>query len=84
LDVGGAPKARICLVEDAVVGVTPLILRYVEDAFNDRYISTLGGRVSLKKLCLTSRRDTSERTEIQLPLWDLIGERSYPDTLHRA
>lgn len=76
-------KAKICLLGEAAVGKTSLVRRYVEDSFDDRYISTLGSKVSLKKLWLTSRSDSSKTIEIQLSLWDLIGERSYLDTLHQ-
>lgn len=76
-------KAKICLIGEAAVGKTSLIRRYVEDAFDDRYISTLGSKVSLKKIWLTSRSEPSQNVEVQLNIWDLIGERSYLDTLHR-
>jgi small GTP-binding protein len=83
LDVRGVLKAKICLVGEAAVGKTSLIRRYVEDSFDDRYISTLGSKVSLKKIWLTSRNDPTKNVEVQLSLWDLLGERSYLDTLHR-
>jgi len=83
LDISGVLKAKICLLGEAAVGKTSLIRRYVEDSFDDRYISTLGSKVSLKKLWLTSRSDPSKTVEVQLSLWDLIGERSYLDTLHQ-
>lgn len=83
MDVSEVLKAKICLIGEAAVGKTSLIRRYVEDTFDDRYISTLGSKVSLKKLWLTSRRDPSKNLEVQLSIWDLIGERSYLETLHR-
>lgn len=76
-------KAKICLLGEAAVGKTSLIRRYVEDSFDDRYISTLGSKVSLKKIWLTSRSDPPKNVEVQLSIWDLIGERSYLDTLHQ-
>jgi len=76
-------KAKICLIGEAAVGKTSLIRRYVEDSFDDRYISTLGSKVSLKKIWLTSRSDPTKNVEVQLSIWDLIGERSYLDTLHQ-
>ncbi len=76
-------KAKICLIGEAAVGKTSLVRRYVEDAFDDRYISTLGSKVSLKRVWLTSKADPSRSVEVQLSLWDLIGERSYLDTLHQ-
>ena len=83
MDLSGVLKAKICLVGEAAVGKTSLVRRYVEDAFDDRYISTLGSKVSLKRIWLTSKGDASKTIEVQLSLWDLIGERSYLDTLHQ-
>jgi small GTP-binding protein len=83
LDLSGILKTKICLIGEAAVGKTSLIRRYVEDSFDDRYISTLGSKVSLKKLWLTSKSDPSKSIEVQLSIWDLIGERSYLDSLHQ-
>ncbi len=83
MDSPSVLKAKICLVGEAAVGKTSLVRRYVEDSFDDRYISTLGSKVSLKKLWLTSRKDPAKTIEVQLSIWDLIGERSYLDSLHQ-
>ena len=83
MDLSGVLKAKVCLIGEAAVGKTSLIRRYVENAFDDRYVSTLGSKVSLKKLWLTSRSGSSKSLEVQLSIWDLIGERSYLDSLHQ-
>lgn len=83
MDLTGVLKAKICLIGEAAVGKTSLIRRYVENAFDDRYISTLGSRVSLKRIWLTQKHDPSKQLEVQLSIWDLIGERSYLETLHQ-
>lgn len=83
MDQSGVLKAKVCLVGEAAVGKTSLVRRYVENSFDDRYISTLGSKVSLKRLWLTPRNDASKVLEVQLSIWDLIGERSYLDTLHQ-
>ena len=83
MDLTGVLKAKVCLIGEAAVGKTSLIRRYVEDAFDDRYVSTLGSKVSLKRVWLTPKGDASKVLEVQLSLWDLIGERSYLDTLHQ-
>ncbi len=84
MDLTGVLKAKICLVGEAAVGKTSLIRRYVEDSFDDRYISTLGSKVSLKRIWLTPRKEPSKQLEVQLSIWDLIGERSYLDSLHQG
>lgn len=83
--MGSTPvfKAKVCLIGEAAVGKTSLIRRYVEDAFDDRYISTFGAKVSLKRIWLTAKDDRSKIVAVHLSLWDLIGERSYLDSLHQ-
>lgn len=83
MELTGVLKAKICILGEAAVGKTSLIRRYVEDAFDDRYISTLGSKVSLKRIWLTSRSDPKKQLEVQLSIWDLIGERSYLESLHQ-
>ncbi len=83
MELTGVLKAKVCIVGEAAVGKTSLIRRYVEDSFDDRYISTLGSKVSLKRVWLTPKGDASKQLEVQLSIWDLIGERSYLDTLHQ-
>ncbi len=83
MDLTGVLKAKICLVGEAAVGKTSLIRRYVEDAFDDRYVSTLGSKVSLKRIWLTPKKAPSTQLEVQFSIWDLIGERSYLDSLHQ-
>ncbi|MBI4417089.1 MAG: GTP-binding protein, partial [Euryarchaeota archaeon] len=43
-------KTKVCLVGEHGVGKTSLIRRYVLDEFDDRYIVTLGAKVSKKEL----------------------------------
>ena len=76
-------KAKICLIGEAAVGKTSLIRRYVEDTFDDRYVSTLGSKVSLKTVWLRSRSDPSRTIEVKLSILDLICERSYLGSLHQ-
>jgi len=42
-------KVKICLVGEHGVGKTSLIRRYVLDEFDDKYITTLGAKVSKKE-----------------------------------
>lgn len=74
----------MCLVGESAVGKTSLIRRYVEDSFDDKYITTLGSKVSLKRLWLSSKNELSNALEVQMSIWDLIGERSYLNTVHQS
>src|SRR5881628_2912464 len=43
-------KAKICLVGEAAVGKTSLIRRFVQSQFSDDYLTTIGVKVSKKRL----------------------------------
>ena len=43
-------KGKICLLGDLAVGKTSLIRRYVLDTFDDKYITTIGTKVTKKRL----------------------------------
>ncbi len=43
---GQKMKVKVCLVGEGAVGKTCLIRRFIHDQFDDRYISTLGAKVS--------------------------------------
>lgn len=67
-------KVKICLVGDASVGKTSLIRRYVMDVFDDKYINTLGTKVSKKKIILK----LNERTiNLTFSIWDILGQEDF-------
>jgi len=43
-------KLKICLIGDVGVGKTSLIRRYVIDVFDDKYIATIGTKVTKKEI----------------------------------
>jgi small GTP-binding protein len=65
---------KICLLGDFAVGKTSLIRRFVYDRFDDRYISTIGVKVSRKTLMVA---DGSGVVELNLLLWDLAGSDAF-------
>ena len=59
-------QKKICLLGDFAVGKTSLVRRFVEGIFDDKYLSTIGVKVS--------RRPVRLQTEtINLIVWDLAG-----------
>lgn len=58
--------AKICLLGEFSVGKTSLIRRFVEGIFDERYLSTLGVKISRHTMNI-------EQTEIQLLIWDTTG-----------
>ncbi len=67
-------KVKICLVGDASVGKTSLIRRYVLDVFDDKYIDTLGTKVSKKQIIL--KKDDRE-INLTLSIWDVLGQQDF-------
>jgi len=72
-------KAKVCLVGGTGVGKTSLIRRYVQDAFDDRYLITLGTKVVKRVVELEFPQVGSVR--VDLTLWDTMGEEFLRPTL---
>ncbi len=61
---------KVCLLGDFAVGKTSLVRRFVYNAFDDKYISTIGVKVSRKTVALPCG---SEVAELNMLLWDIAG-----------
>jgi small GTP-binding protein len=59
-------QKKVCLLGDFAVGKTSLVRRYVEGRFDDKYLSTIGVKISRRTLEVGS--DT-----LNMLLWDLAG-----------
>jgi small GTP-binding protein len=59
-------RKKILLLGDFSVGKTSLIRRYVDDAFDDSYLTTIGVKIS-KKLC------TINGVASEILIWDVEG-----------
>ncbi len=83
--VGAVPKmkAKICMIGDSGVGKTSLVRRYVMDYFDDKYIVTLGTKITKKSILL---RETPLGTplEITLTIWDIMGQESFRELLKES
>ncbi len=64
-----AYKAKVCLLGDFAVGKTSLIRRFVEERFDDSYISSIGVKISRKVLHIAA----FDQLETTLMIWDLAG-----------
>ncbi|TET90410.1 MAG: GTP-binding protein [Methanomassiliicoccales archaeon] len=74
---------KVCLVGDSSVGKTSLIKKYVFDQFDDRYISTLGTKVTKRELSIPYPNLDLE-VEVKLLIFDIIGEKGFRQLLREA
>jgi small GTP-binding protein len=65
---------KVCLLGDFAVGKTSLVRRFVYDRFEDKYLSTIGVKVSRKMVAVPSDGTVIELT---IMLWDLAGDREF-------
>lgn len=59
-------QRKICLLGDIAVGKTSLVRRFVEGKFDDKYLSTIGVKISRKTL-------EQSDSKLNLLIWDLAG-----------
>ncbi len=66
---------KICLIGDFGVGKTSLIRRFVDRQFSDRYLSTVGVKISRKSMEV---RDSKQKNiTLQLLIWDIEGSTKF-------
>jgi small GTP-binding protein len=65
---------KVCLLGDFAVGKTSLVRRFVYDRFDDRYITTIGVKVSRKTVAVVRAYGVVELT---MMLWDLAGSEEF-------
>ena len=67
---------KIVLLGDPAVGKTSLIRKYVKDMFDDKYIWTLGTKITNKVITLNYPAKNIV-VELRMLIWDLMGQRGY-------
>jgi small GTP-binding protein len=58
---------KIVLIGDFSTGKTSLIRRYIDNSFSDKYLSTIGVKVSVKLV------ETSKQITLRALIWDIEG-----------
>ena len=76
-------RMKVCMAGQAAVGKTSLIRRYVLDEFDDRYLATLGTKITKKALALPDPKGADPRT-VHVILWDIMGTPTVRDLLKDA
>ncbi|XP_065350480.1 ras-related protein Rab-21 [Cloeon dipterum] len=61
---------KVVLLGEGCVGKTSLVVRYVEDVFNTKHVTTLQASFLNKKLSLAGRR-------VHLSIWDTAGQERF-------
>jgi small GTP-binding protein len=65
-------KCKVVLLGDSAVGKTSLIRRFVQDKFDDKYITTIGTKVTKKEIALTK-----PEMNVTMMIWDVLGQQGY-------
>jgi len=65
---------KVALVGDSSVGKTSLIRRFVVDVFDDKYIATIGAKVSKRDI---EYKLPDKTVYLTLMLWDVLGQKDY-------
>ncbi len=74
-------KAKICLVGEYGVGKSSLIRRYVLDEFDDRYMATIGAKITKKEVQVPTAKG---ETRLEMTIWDIMGEKGFRELLKEA
>lgn len=61
---------KTVLIGDAAVGKSSLLLKYVDDTFDDTYVCTIGVDFKIKSLNIENKR-------IKLQIWDTAGQERF-------
>ncbi|MDO9536713.1 MAG: Rab family GTPase, partial [Thermoplasmata archaeon] len=67
-------KRKVLLIGDGAVGKTSLIRKFVTDKFDDKYITTIGTKITKKDLRYNIKDGEMVLT---LMIWDILGQKGY-------
>jgi len=76
-------KSKVCLVGEKAVGKTSLVRRFVMNMFDEQYVTTIGTRVSKKEVHV-SMPDAARSVQVDLMIWDIMGEKGFRELLKDA
>lgn len=74
---------KVCFLGDSSVGKTSLIKRYVYDIFGDKYLMTMGTKVTKKKVTLNVP-ELDKTFNLTFMIWDIIGDIHFRGLLHHS
>jgi small GTP-binding protein len=68
-------KRKIVLLGDGAVGKTSLIRRFVTNKFDDKYLCTVGTKVTEKNLLVKCKQGIKKN--LKLMVWDFMGQKGF-------
>ena len=74
---------KVCFLGDSSVGKTSLIKRYVYDIFGDKYLMTMGTKVTKKKVQMQIP-EHDKNFNLTFMIWDIIGDIHFRGLLHHS
>jgi small GTP-binding protein len=74
-------QKKIVLIGDGAVGKTSLIRRLVVDIFDDRYISTIGTKITAKDMQV---KIDDKLIYLKFQIWDILGQKGYTNLFHSS
>ncbi|MBM4248313.1 MAG: GTP-binding protein [Euryarchaeota archaeon] len=66
---------KVCMLGDPAVGKTSLVARFVFSMFDDRYIETIGAKVTKRTMAIENKA-SGERYRLKLMIWDIAGQKT--------
>jgi small GTP-binding protein len=66
---------KICMLGDPAVGKTSLVGRFVFSMFDDKYIETIGAKVTKRTMAI-EKKATHQRYRLKLMIWDIAGQKT--------
>ncbi|UCD92096.1 MAG: GTP-binding protein [Methanobacteriota archaeon] len=83
IEYGNRLKLKICLVGDGAVGKTSLVRKFLFDEFSDKYLTTIGTKISKKEMKIPGSEGGYD-TEIDMAIWDIMGQHGFRRLLQEA
>jgi small GTP-binding protein len=76
-------KLKICLVGEGAVGKTSLIKRFVFEAFDGKYVTTLGTKITKKEVNV-QHPTNDQNYNVTMLIWDIMGQKGFRELLQEA
>jgi small GTP-binding protein len=76
-------KLKVCLVGDSAVGKTSLIRKFVYDEFSDKYITTLGTKITKREMVIPNPNGDGD-IAVDMAIWDIMGQHGFRALLQEA